>query len=119
MIRGTKSSWRPVTSAAPQGSTLGLVLFNVFINGLDDVAESLLMTRNWEERLICQRAALPAGETATGRTNGPTGTSQSSAGKCKALHPGRNSLRHQDVLESSRDKDPGVLVDTKLNVSQQ
>lgn len=42
MISGTKISWRPVTSCIPQKSLLGLILFNTFINDLDDRAECTL-----------------------------------------------------------------------------
>ncbi|PKU48658.1 rna-directed dna polymerase from mobile element jockey-like [Limosa lapponica baueri] len=48
-----------------------------------------------------------------------------SKGKCKVLHLGRSNPMHQYMLEatqlesSSAEKDLGVLVNTKLNMSQQ
>ena len=42
VVNGSMSKWRPATSSAPQGSVLGLVLFDIIVGNVDSGIESSL-----------------------------------------------------------------------------
>jgi len=44
VISGTKSNWRPVTPSVVQGSIISVILFEIFINDLDDETKCTLRT---------------------------------------------------------------------------
>ncbi|GAB0177916.1 mitochondrial enolase superfamily member 1 [Grus japonensis] len=129
-VNGLMSKWRPVTSGIPQGSVLGLAQFNVFVSNMDSGIECTL-SKFIDDTKVCgvvntlgRRHTIQRDLDRLRRWS-CANLMKFKKAKCKVLQMGRGNPKHNyrlggEWIESSpEEKDLGVLIDEKLNMSQQ
>ena len=132
VVNGEASPWAEIKSGVPQGSLLGPVLFKIYINDIDDVAELIsLLLKFADDTKLAQiirdeedRRRLQAALDALMDWASKWGM-QFNTGKCKVMHVGRHNPAYtyemggQTLATTKAEKDIGVIVSSDMKPGDQ
>jgi Reverse transcriptase (RNA-dependent DNA polymerase) len=132
VINGKYSGWRAVLSGVPQGSILGTVLFNIFINDLDEAATIKQMLKKFaDDTKICQIIQQHSDTVELQATLNrlcewaTTWGMQFNVQKCHVMHVGPANPRNSYTMNGERlattevERDVGVSINCNLKPTAQ
>ena len=130
LLNGSKSEWQDVLSGVPQGSVLGPLLFLIFINKIENKINSKVLKFADDIKMFRMIRSENDHDIFQSDLNKLVEWSEAwqmkfNFSKCKIMHMGRVHDRNkydmggQELAEIDKEKDLGVLVNSKLSSSEQ